>query len=73
MLYLCMYLQNLEVHFITALCENMVSAEAVRPGDVLVASNGKTIEVFCTHSKIVFFEELFLLASALITSSSSLS
>ncbi len=40
--------QNLEVHFISAVCENMVSAEAMRPGDVLVASNGKTIEVTVT-------------------------
>ena len=44
-------LQNVEVHFISALCENMVSAEAVRPGDVLVASNGKTIEVINTDAE----------------------
>jgi leucyl aminopeptidase len=40
-----------EVHFISALCENMVSAEAVRPGDVLVASNQKTIEVINTDAE----------------------
>jgi len=36
---------NVEVHFIVASCENMVSANAYRPGDIIQASNGKTIEV----------------------------
>lgn len=36
---------NVEVHFIVASCENMVSANAYRPGDIIKASNGKTIEV----------------------------
>lgn len=45
------HLQNVEVHFITAVCENMVSAEAMRPGDILVASNGKTIEVLNTDAE----------------------
>jgi leucyl aminopeptidase len=40
-----------EVHFISAICENMVSAEAMRPGDVLVASNQKTIEVLNTDAE----------------------
>ena len=35
----------METHFIIASCENMVSAEAMRPGDILTASNQKTIEV----------------------------
>lgn len=43
--------QNVEVHFITAVCENMISAEAMRPGDILVASNGKTIEVLNTDAE----------------------
>lgn len=43
--------RNVEVHFITAVCENMISAEAMRPGDVLVASNGKTIEVLNTDAE----------------------
>lgn len=43
--------KNVEVHFITAVCENMVSAEAMRPGDILVASNGKTIEVLNTDAE----------------------
>lgn len=42
---------GVEVHFITAICENMVSAEAMRPGDVLAASNGKTIEVLNTDAE----------------------
>ncbi len=41
----------MEVHFISAICENMVSAEAMRPGDVLVASNQKTIEVINTDAE----------------------
>jgi len=40
-----------EVHFVVAACENMVSADAMRPGDVLTASNGKTIEVANTDAE----------------------
>jgi len=43
--------KNLEVHFITAVCENMISAEAMKPGDILTASNGKTIEVLNTDAE----------------------
>merc|ERR1711907_520454 len=43
--------RNVEVHFITALCENMISSEAMKPGDILVASNGKTIEVLNTDAE----------------------
>jgi len=42
---------DVEVHFIIAACENMVSAEAMRPGDILTASNGKTIEVLNTDAE----------------------
>lgn len=35
----------LQVHFIVAACENMISGGGMRPGDVVTASNGKTIEV----------------------------
>ena len=42
---------GIEVHFIIAACENMVSAEAFRPGDILTASNGKTIEVLNTDAE----------------------
>jgi leucyl aminopeptidase len=43
--------KNVEVHFITAVCENMISDEAMRPGDILTASNGKTIEVINTDAE----------------------
>ena len=35
----------MQVHFIVAACENMISGAGMRPGDILTASNGKTIEV----------------------------
>lgn len=34
-------LHTRQVHFIIASCENMVDAKGCRPGDILVASNGK--------------------------------
>jgi len=43
--------EGVEVHFIIAACENMVAAEAYRPGDVLTASNKKTIEVLNTDAE----------------------
>lgn len=55
---------DVEVHFISALCENMVSAEAMRPGDVLIASNKKTIEVLNTDA-----EGRLTLADALVYAS----
>ena len=42
---------QVETHFIVAACENMVSAEAMRPGDILTASNAKTIEVLNTDAE----------------------
>ncbi|CAN1211231.1 leucyl aminopeptidase [Tumidithrix helvetica PCC 7403] len=42
---------NLEVHFIIAACENMINGKAMRPGDILTASNGKTIEVNNTDAE----------------------
>lgn len=50
----------MQVHFIVAACENMISGTGMRPGDILTASNGKTIEVrilwlvksSCNSSKI---------------------
>ena len=59
------WLQNVEVHFISALCENMVSAEAMRPGDVLVSSNGKTIEVSIRGAVFVVVLLLFGMWSSL--------
>jgi leucyl aminopeptidase len=35
----------MQVHFIIASCENMVAGKGLRPGDVLTAANGKTVEV----------------------------
>lgn len=42
---------NVEVHFITAACENMISGSGLRPGDVITASNGKTVEVNNTDAE----------------------
>eukprot|EP00752_Nemacystus_decipiens_P009097 g8122.t1 len=57
---------GVEAHFIVAACENMVSEKAMRPGDILTASNGKTIEVLNTDAEgrltladaLVFAEKL---------------
>jgi leucyl aminopeptidase len=42
---------DVEVHFISAAAENMISGTAIHPGDVLTASNGKTIEVNNTDAE----------------------
>lgn len=55
-----------EVHFISAATENMISGRAMHPGDILKASNGKTIEVNNTDAEgrltladaLVFAEKL---------------
>ncbi|RZC70994.1 hypothetical protein C5167_034804 [Papaver somniferum] len=39
------------VHFIVAACENMISGTGMRPGDIVTASNGKTIEVNNTDAE----------------------
>lgn len=57
---------DVEVHFISAVTENMISGHAIHPGDVLTASNGKTIEVNNTDAEgrltladaLVFAEKL---------------
>ncbi|MGB3203029.1 MAG: leucyl aminopeptidase [Nodosilinea sp.] len=57
---------SVEVHFISAAAENMISGKAMRPGDILTASNGKTIEVNNTDAEgrltladaLVFAEKL---------------
>ena len=57
---------DVEVHFISAVTENMISGHAMRPGDILKASNGKTIEVNNTDAEgrltladaLVFAEKL---------------
>ncbi|WP_431628109.1 leucyl aminopeptidase [Alkalinema pantanalense] len=42
---------DVEVHFISAVTENMVSGKAIHPGDILTASNGKTIEINNTDAE----------------------
>ena len=57
---------DVEVHFISAVTENMISGHALHPGDVIKASNGKTIEVNNTDAEgrltladaLVFAEKL---------------
>ena len=59
---------DVEVHFISAATENMISGRALHPGDILTASNGKTIEVNNTDAEgrltladaLVFAEKLEL-------------
>lgn len=42
---------NVEVHFIIPAAENMISARASRPGDIVTASNGMTIEIGNTDAE----------------------
>ncbi|CAK9315079.1 unnamed protein product [Citrullus colocynthis] len=42
---------GVEVHFVIAACENMISGTGMRPGDIITASNGKTIEVNNTDAE----------------------
>lgn len=42
---------NVEVHGLIAACENMVNGSAYKPGDILRAKNGKTIEVDNTDAE----------------------
>lgn len=42
---------NVEVHGIIAACENMPSGSSYKPGDILTAKNGKTIEVDNTDAE----------------------
>ncbi|KAF8821034.1 leucyl aminopeptidase LAP [Cardiosporidium cionae] len=39
------------IHFIVAAAENMVSSSAYRPGDIITASNGTTIQVLNTDAE----------------------
>ncbi len=56
--------KEVEVHFIIAACENMVNGSAVHPGDIIEASNGKTIEINNTDA-----EGRLTLADALVYAS----
>jgi leucyl aminopeptidase len=42
---------DVEIHFISAVTENMISGRAIHPGDILTASNGKTIEINNTDAE----------------------
>lgn len=42
---------NIEVHGIIAACENMIGPNAYKPGDILRAKNGKTIEIDNTDAE----------------------
>ena len=42
---------DIEVYGIVAACENMISGKAYKPGDILTAKNGKTIEVDNTDAE----------------------
>jgi len=53
--------EGVEAHFIVASCENMIDGRGMRPGDVLTAANGKSIEVNNTDA-----EGRLTLADALI-------
>ncbi len=52
---------NVEVHAIVGATENMISGKAMHPGDILTASNGKTIEINNTDA-----EGRLVLADALV-------
>lgn len=54
----------MQVHFIVAACENMISGTGMRPGDVITASNGKTIEVIFASYRLVMY--LFLVISTVM-------
>ena len=43
--------KGIEIHFIIAACENMINGSAVHPGDIIKASNGKTIEINNTDAE----------------------
>ena len=43
--------KGVEVHFISATCENMISGDSLHPGDIVTASNGLTIEVNNTDAE----------------------
>jgi len=42
---------GVEIHFIVAACENMVSGRSLRPGDILTGASGKTVEVNNTDAE----------------------
>lgn len=55
-----MLLRLIQVHFILPAAENAVSGTAVRPSDIVTASNGKTVEVLSLdmHSRLNACQDL---------------
>lgn len=53
---------SLQVHFIVAACENMIGGDGLRPGDIITASNGKTIEVREFYHLWLFHDNLLQIA-----------
>lgn len=68
MLYPGLKVVHVQVHFIVAACENMISGTGMRPGDIVTASNGKTIEVRI-YQAIHFFRYYFNLLDVVLTHS----
>ena len=44
-------LKNIEIDFISPVCENMVGANAMRPGDIIKYKNGKCVEILNTDAE----------------------
>jgi len=42
---------NIELHVVVGFAENLISADSYKPGDVLTAKNGKTIEIINTDAE----------------------
>eukprot|EP00210_Caulerpa_lentillifera_P008613 g8217.t1 len=43
--------EDIRIHIIVASCENMISGEGYRPGDIITASNGKSVEILNTDAE----------------------
>ncbi|MFZ4565585.1 MAG: leucyl aminopeptidase [Prochlorococcaceae cyanobacterium] len=56
--------EGIEIHILSATTENMISGEAIHPGAIVTASNGKTIEINNTDA-----EGRLTLADALVYAS----
>ena len=46
-----------QIHFISASCENMIDGAGMRPGDILTAANGKTVEVWCLSCSLSIYPD----------------
>lgn len=52
-----------QIHFISASCENLIDGQGMLPGDVLTASNGKTVEVGVQFSVLLLVFALCTLSA----------